>query len=77
MIRTSWMTTAVAALVLAAPSIAFAQGARRSDRAPSVGDLAPDFELRRLEDGHAGDAKVRLSSFRGERPVALIFGSYT
>ena len=37
------------------------------------GEPAPDFELPRLGDGQL----VRLSSFRGDRPVALIFGSYT
>ena len=37
------------------------------------GELAPDFELPRLD----GDATVRLSSLLAERPVALIFGSYT
>jgi len=37
------------------------------------GDLAPDFELPRLD----GDCTVRLGSLLGERPVALIFGSYT
>ncbi len=46
----------------------------REARAPAVGTTAPDFELPLLDDR----AKtVRLSSFRGERPVALIFGSYT
>ncbi len=45
-----------------------------SDRnAPKVGDLAPDFELR----DPSGSTVVRLSDFRGKRPVALIFGSYT
>ena len=38
-----------------------------------VGDLAPDFELPR----HDGDGLVRLSDFRDNRPVVLIFGSYT
>jgi len=37
------------------------------------GDLAPDFELPSLD----GDTTVRLSSLLRERPVALIFGSYT
>jgi len=37
------------------------------------GDLAPDFDLPRLD--HSGS--VRLSSMRGARPVVLIFGSYT
>jgi hypothetical protein len=38
-----------------------------------VGDMAPDFELATADR----DATVRLSSFRGQRPVVLIFGSYT
>jgi len=41
--------------------------------APKVGDAAPDFELQDPE----GVARVRLSDFRGKRPVALVFGSYT
>jgi hypothetical protein len=41
--------------------------------APRVGDLAPDFELRDSD----GEHPVRLSSFRGDRPVALVFGSFT
>jgi hypothetical protein len=41
--------------------------------APKAGDMAPDFELR---DVH-GENPVRLSGFRGQRPVALIFGSFT
>jgi hypothetical protein len=39
----------------------------------SVGDPAPDFELARIDRPGA----VRLSSLVAERPVALIFGSYT
>ena len=55
------------------------------------GEIAPDFELVPLEPGPAedeaaskprtpgppGPGTVRLSSFRGERPVVLIFTSYT
>jgi hypothetical protein len=37
------------------------------------GDVAPDFVLPR-EDGKG---MVRLSDFRGRRPVLLVFGSYT
>lgn len=37
------------------------------------GDLAPDFTLRLLDRTET----VRLSSFRGSRPVVLVFGSYT
>ena len=38
-----------------------------------MGDPAPDFELTRLD----GKGTVKLSSFKGKRPVALVFGSYT
>jgi hypothetical protein len=41
--------------------------------APNVGDMAPDFEL---SDAN-GENALRLSDFRGKKPVALIFGSYT
>jgi hypothetical protein len=42
-------------------------------QSPKVGELAPDFELQDPE----GVTRVRLSDFRGKRPVALVFGSYT
>ena len=42
-------------------------------RAPRVGDMAPDFTLFDIE----GKNSVTLSSFRGKKPVALVFGSYT
>ena len=38
-----------------------------------VGDQAPDFALPRLD----GSGAVRLSAELRERPVVLIFGSYT
>ncbi len=41
--------------------------------APAVGTLAPDFAL----ETDDGTATIRLSDFRGERPVVLIFGSWT
>jgi peroxiredoxin len=41
--------------------------------APKVGDVAPDFELRDVN----GENPVRLSDYRGRKPVALIFGSFT
>jgi hypothetical protein len=50
-----------------------AQVRKRESKLPGPGDPAPDFELPLL----GGGGSVRLSSFRGERPVALIFGSYT
>ena len=46
---------------------------KREERAPKVGETAPDFELPVL---HGDGKSVRLSDLRG-RPVALIFGSYT
>lgn len=81
----------IAALTIATaigliPSILVAQdgGKRRDGRKPErrrnrpvekvqEGDSAPDFELKSLD----GKGTVRLSSFRGKKPVALIFGSYT
>ncbi len=39
----------------------------------NVGDAAPDFELPTQDKS----AHVRLSSFRGTKPVVLVFGSYT
>lgn len=66
-------------------------GMRHRDEAPKVGEPAPDFELAPIKfyDFKTDDADVtkenagvlyepvRLSSFRGKKPVALIFGSYT
>lgn len=49
-----------------------ARGERQADRL-RAGDPAPDFSL----PAAAGKAEVRLSSFRGKRPVVLIFGSCT
>jgi hypothetical protein len=47
--------------------------AERETLAPEIGSDAPDFNLPLL-----GSAEhVQLSSFRGRKPVALIFGSYT
>ena len=47
--------------------------AARETKAPAVGAVAPDFDLPLL----GSSVRVRLSSFAGIRPVALIFGSYT
>jgi len=47
--------------------------ARRGALVP--GDSAPDFTLPRHADG--GRDRVTLSSYRGQRPVVLVFGSYT
>ena len=45
----------------------------RESAAPRVGDVAPDFALPLRESND----EIRLSSYRGHSPVALIFGSYT
>ena len=38
-----------------------------------VGDEAPDFSLPTIDRTQT----ITLSSFRGDRPVVLVFGSYT
>jgi len=45
----------------------------RNRHAPQIGDLAPDFTL----FDTTGTQSVTLSDFRGDRPVALVFGSFT
>ena len=40
---------------------------------PALGRLAPDFELA----DHEHKRRIRLSQFRGQKPVVLIFGSFT
>jgi hypothetical protein len=45
----------------------------RDEMGPQVGEYPPDFCLKRL----GTDDRVRLSSFQGQWPVALVFGSYT
>lgn len=39
----------------------------------NVGDAAPDFNLSTLDKS----AHVELAAFRGDKPVVLVFGSYT
>ena len=41
--------------------------------APKKGDVAPDFLLRDIN----GQNAVSLSNFRNQKPVALVFGSFT
>ena len=38
-----------------------------------AGDVAPDFDLQKTKSAE----RVRLSAFRGKKPVALLFGSFT
>ena len=49
-----------------------ARGERLPDRL-AVGDIAPDFTLPLVK----GKGEVSLSSYKGKKPVVLIFGSYT
>ena len=52
-----------------------------------IGELAPDFELPRLTFGKDASGEpigkindndtIKLSSFRGKKPVCLIMSSYT
>ncbi len=46
---------------------------KHESKAPRAGAMAPDFELYDSD----GRQSIRLSSFRGQSPVALIFGSFT
>ncbi len=46
---------------------------RTGDQVPQPGEMASDFELASPD----GQKTVRLSSFRGKRPVVLVFGSFT
>jgi hypothetical protein len=45
----------------------------RDETGPKVGEPAPEFSLNRL----GSEEQVRLSSCRGQQPVAIVFGSYT
>src|SRR5262249_31148261 len=40
---------------------------------PGVGQIAPDFTLKTRGRKH----EIRLSQYRGRKPVVLVFGSYT
>lgn len=43
------------------------------DKAPPLGAEAPNFTLQTQD----GSRTVELASFRGKKPVVLVFGSYT
>ncbi|KAA3608998.1 MAG: hypothetical protein DWQ01_10470 [Planctomycetota bacterium] len=57
------------------PRMKGGENRRPRPKAPKAGAIAPDFELPLL--GAKKPTQVKLSSFRGKKPVALIFGSYT
>ena len=45
----------------------------RDEMGPKIGETPPDFNLKRM----GAEDRVSLSGFQSQRPVALIFGSYT
>jgi hypothetical protein len=45
----------------------------RSEGILQVGDIAPDLELERLD----GSGKTKFSQLHSDRPLVLLFGSYT
>ena len=78
--RKGSLLVAAMLVVLTIASLAEAQGKRKPRRKGGrdpdllkVGDVAPDSKLKTLD----GKETVSLSSFKGKRPVALVFGSYT
>ena len=46
---------------------------KHEPQVPKVGEMATDFSLQDTSGTHA----VTLSDFKGKKPVALIFGSFT
>jgi hypothetical protein len=69
---------AAAALLQLQPTVSAQRpgaGGRIVRRADTIkpGDRAPDFQLKTLD----GQIDVQLSKLYQDRPVALIFGSYT
>ncbi|MBM3476940.1 MAG: hypothetical protein FJX75_27025 [Armatimonadetes bacterium] len=70
-IHATGIALATATLLACAAAQGGAQVIREG--ALQAGDEAPDFTLKALD----GLAEVQLASYRGECPVALVFGSYT
>jgi hypothetical protein len=79
--RAQCIATALAAFVFLS-SAAIAQERRAQARRENdlreegklkPGNVAPDFSLKTLD----GKKTIKLSSFTGKKPVALVFGSYT
>lgn len=65
------LVAGVAAVLLM--TLARAAQPRRNPETLRAGDPAPDFSLK----SPGGETAVRLSDYRGDKPVVLIFGSYT
>ena len=74
----NWLLVSIVLLIVSSSLAQERRPARgnRPIRQPDkikVGDQAPDFALKTVD----GKETIKLSSFRGDRPVALVFGSYT
>lgn len=65
------MRTACLPLIVAVVTAVAPAQIRQGDL--KVGDLAPDFNLK----VRGADKYLKLSDFRGKKPVALMFGSFT
>jgi hypothetical protein len=64
------------ALLLSFPLMAEAQGRRRrGDGGPKVGDAAPNFAAKRLKQKEIIEIKDLIK--KSDKPIVLIFGSYT
>jgi hypothetical protein len=80
-VKCTWVAFAVGLLLVLLSAQGLAAGGRagrgrrdsRREGKLKVGDEAADFELKRL----GAEGSVKLSSFKGKRPVVLVFGSYT
>ena len=49
------------------------RNARQRPASLKIGQVAPTFKLKSLD----GESETDLASFKGKKPVVLIFGSYT
>jgi len=67
------LLTWLAAILLPAAAQSQRPGGRQQGAGPRVGEPAPDFKLQTKD----GQREVQLSSFKGQRPVVLVFGSFT
>ena len=61
------------AVLFVTPAFGQGRGPGRRQGDLRTGDPAPDFKLEVMRTHE----KIELSSFAGDRPVVLIFGSYT
>lgn len=72
-------TDSFASKTVADPQFGMSLLQARKGNFPKLGERAPDFELSRLagSGGTGGTDKLRLSSLVGDKPIVLVFGSFT